>query len=389
MEIRLSPQEAVAKIDDISSILEIICRTTEMGFAAVARVTDKQWIACAVRDEIQFGLQPGDELVLETTLCNEVREHHAAIVIDHVDCDEVYRTHHTPKIFGLQSYISVPIFLSDGAFFGTLCAIDRKPSKVKTPHIEKMFKLFANVISSHLGTLEQLNLAELKLTEQMKESKLREQFIAILGHDLRNPVSAIANAASFLLRKQADETTTSMLQVITRSSHRIDRLVENLLDFTKTRLGEGISLNYGTNSIRYTLEQIVNEFAVISPERRLLTDLKLTKEVRHDASRIGQLFSNLLGNALTHGAENQPVTIYAGTSTKEFTLSVTNKGNKIPDETLQHLFRPFFRGDVKLGQQGLGLGLYISSEIARAHNGHLVVTSTPESTTFTLTMPID
>ena len=111
--------EAVSSIDAVPSILEVICRTTGMGFAAVARVTSDRWIACAVRDEIQFGLKPGGELKVETTICHEIRQNHQAVVIDHVAEDELYAHHHTPAMYGIQSYISMPIMLKDGSFFGT------------------------------------------------------------------------------------------------------------------------------------------------------------------------------------------------------------------------------------------------------------------------------
>ncbi len=125
--------DAVGRIDAVSSILEVVCRTTGMGFSAVARVTDDRWITCAVRDEIAFGLVPGSELKLETTICNEIRQHHTPVVIDHVALDVDFVQHHTPAIYGFQSYISFPITLKNGSFFGTLCAIDPNLAHLKIP----------------------------------------------------------------------------------------------------------------------------------------------------------------------------------------------------------------------------------------------------------------
>jgi GAF domain-containing protein len=154
--------EAIKAVEDISNItivprlLEVICKTTGMGFAAVARVTEDKWIACAVRDEIAFGLQPGNELKLETTICNEIRQHQKAVIIDFVDLDDTFAHHPTPAMYGFQSYISVPILLKDGTFFGTLCAIDPKPAKLNNPQIIDMFNLFADLISFHLALAEQV-----------------------------------------------------------------------------------------------------------------------------------------------------------------------------------------------------------------------------------------
>jgi len=148
--------EAINRILIVPKLLEIICRTTGMGFAAIARVTENSWIACSVRDEIQFGLVPGSELKLETTICNEIRQSGKAVIIDEVDKDEVFSRHHTPAIYGFQSYISVPIIRQDGTFFGTLCAIDPKPAKVNNQDTINVFKSFAELISMHLNIIEQM-----------------------------------------------------------------------------------------------------------------------------------------------------------------------------------------------------------------------------------------
>jgi len=148
--------DAVNNITIIPKLLEVICRTTGMGFAAVARVTDKKWVACSVRDEIKFGLEPGGELSLETTICHEISQTGNAVVINHVDADEHFSCHHTPAMYGFQSYISMPIIRKDGTFFGTLCAIDPKPAKLNTPEITGMFTLFTDLISFHLQAVNSL-----------------------------------------------------------------------------------------------------------------------------------------------------------------------------------------------------------------------------------------
>jgi GAF domain-containing protein len=108
--------EAIQRIDAVPSILEVACRVTGLRFAAIARVTEERWTACAVRDEIDFGLAPGGELEIATTLCDEIRKSGDGVVIDHVAEDPAYRTHHTPATYGFQSYISMPIVRADGAF---------------------------------------------------------------------------------------------------------------------------------------------------------------------------------------------------------------------------------------------------------------------------------
>src|ERR1700754_2335571 len=124
---------SIQRLESVPRILEVICRTTGMGFAAVARVTEDRWICCAVRDEIAFGLVPGGELQVETTICHEIRQSGQPVIIDHVAADATYCGHHTPAQYGFQSYISMPIMLPDGSMFGTLCAIDPRPARLNRP----------------------------------------------------------------------------------------------------------------------------------------------------------------------------------------------------------------------------------------------------------------
>lgn len=147
----LADMTAVSLIAAVPKILEVVCRVTGMGFAAVARVTDDRWVACAVLDQIAFGVAVGGELDLRTTLCHEVRLSNESIVIDHAAADERYGTHHSPMRYRFQSYLSVPIHKVDGTFFGTLCAIDPKPRSLRLSGIVDTVALFADLIASHLS----------------------------------------------------------------------------------------------------------------------------------------------------------------------------------------------------------------------------------------------
>ncbi|MES2061872.1 MAG: GAF domain-containing sensor histidine kinase [Bacteroidota bacterium] len=381
--------DAISRIDAVTSILEVVCRTTGMGFSAVARVTDDKWITCAVRDEIAFGLIPGSELKLETTICNEIRQHHNPVVIDHVAEDEDFAHHHTPAMYGFQSYISFPITLKDGRFFGTLCAIDPNPAHLKNTQIMGMFRLFADLIAFHLDAQDRLALSELKLIEERKTAELRDQFIAILGHDLGNPVGAVLNVAQMLLRIPGDERIKRLASILQNSSYRMKALIENILDFARGRLGEGIILNRSDDDlVEDALNHVITELAIVWPDKTINTHFELHGSVNCDVKRVSQVLSNLLGNALMHGKKDSPVTVNATSTGKGFTLSVINEGKQIPDAVRNKLFQPFSRGEVVPNQQGLGLGLYIASEIAHAHGGTLDVESSKEQTTFTFNIPV-
>ena len=373
---------AVSRIKAIPTILDIVCRMTGMGFAAVARVTEDRWVACSVRDDISFGLKPGGELKVETTLCHEIRQSGEAVVIDNVAEDPLYACHHTPRTYGLQSYIAMPIRLADGSFFGTLCAIDPEPHRLDTPETVQMFEMFAEVIGFQISAAK-------NLLDEQNASALREQFIAVLGHDLRNPLASISGGASLLRKEALSERGSRILDMIQGSVVRMSALIDNVLDFARGRLGGGIALSREAGvALEPILQQVVNELRISASDRTIETDFALPERVNCDPSQFAQMVSNLLANGLTHGAPNEPVRIHASTHGAELDLSVSNAGKPIAPETMERLFQPFFRGEVRPSQQGLGLGLHIASEIAKAHGGDIEVSSTPQETRFTFRMPL-
>ncbi|HEV7873350.1 MAG TPA: GAF domain-containing sensor histidine kinase, partial [Enterovirga sp.] len=336
---------AITRIDAVPMILEVVCRTTGMGFAAVARVTEDRWIACAVRDEIRFGLQPGGELDVATTICDEIRGSRQPVVIDHVAEDRAFCSHPTPALYGFQSYISVPIVRPGGAFFGTLCAIDPRPARLNSPETIGMFKLFAELIASHLDAHDRLATSEAALLGEREGAELREQFIAVLGHDLRNPLAAIDAGAKMLLRTPLNEKALRIVGLMQSSVGRMAGLIDNVLDFARGRLGEGLTLNRTADApLEPVLNQVVAELNAAWPDRKIDTFFALERPVDCDQGRIAQLFSNLLANALIHGAADRPIRVRALTEGGAFELSVANTGDRIPAVALERLFRPFTRG---------------------------------------------
>ncbi len=379
---------AVGVIDAIPKLLEVVCRSTGMGFAAIARVTEDRWVACAVRDEIGFGLVVGGELKVKTTICDAIRTSGQAVIIDDVAEDDDFRGHPTPEMYGFKSYISVPI-RHDGEFFGTLCAIDPKPRVLKASTAPALFELFAELIGAHLAARERLAKSQAALLSQLEAAELREQFMAVMGHDLRNPLASIDAAARLLRKTPLNERAQMLIHTMQGSVQRMAGLIDNVLDLARSRLGGGFQIERRrTLDLRSSLEQVIDELQLANPTRRIQTHLQLDSPIDCDGRRIAQLFSNLLANALNHGSEASPVRAQVRTTDSIFELAVSNDGDPIPPATMEKLFLPFERASQRPHQQGLGLGLYIASEIARAHDGTLVVTSEAGETRFTFRMPL-
>ena len=379
---------AIAGIEAVTNILDVVCSLTGMGFAAIARVTETTWTACAVRDDIGFGLAPGGELPLKTTLCDEIRDSRTPVVIDHVAEDAIYRAHHTPATYGLQSYISYPIIRANGEMFGTLCAIDPVPHTVSKPETMATFKLFAELIAFHLDAADKLAASEAALMDADEAGVLRDQFIAVLGHDLRNPLAAIQAGATLLKTTPLSDKARTVLDQMERSGWRMQRLIADVLDFARGRLGGGIPLaRQAEAQLHAVIEEVVEELRSAWPRRIIISDIDVRRPVACDPDRIAQLLSNLLANALAHGAADGEVHVHARCDGPVFELSVTNSGDPIPEQALPHLFKPFARPRSGEPQAGLGLGLYIASQIAEGHAGALDADSTPERTRFRFVMP--
>jgi phosphoserine phosphatase RsbU/P len=226
------------------------------------------------------------------------------------------------------------------------------------------------------------------LDSERQTSELREQFIAVLGHDLRNPLAAISSGMRLLQKEQSAAKRKYISEMVEGSIVRMGSLIDNVLDFARGRLGTGIPLELRTDvSLSTVLEHVVSELRLGIPDRIIETDIDLPNPIKCDPSRISQLVSNLLGNALTHGSASVPVHVHADSDGGILTIWVTNGGDPISPEAIERLFQPFFRGEVRHRQQGLGLGLYIASEIAKAHEGAVSVASSSEETRFTFRMP--
>lgn len=219
----------------------------------------------------------------------------------------------------------------------------------------------------------------------------RDEFLGILGHDLRNPMSAIIMGATLLVRtKAADADVTRVASGILKSGRRMDRMIGDLLDLTRTRLGAGIPIVVAPLDLGDVCRQAVGELEAAHPSDRVR--LTCTGDLRGewDGDRLAQVVSNLVGNAIQHGTRHGPIRIDARGEGHDVVISVHNEGPPIPQAALSDIFEPMARG----GPQGqrrpssLGLGLYIARQVVGAHGGRITVASTKgEGTTFRARLP--
>jgi signal transduction histidine kinase len=218
-------------------------------------------------------------------------------------------------------------------------------------------------------------------------------FLSILGHDLRNPLGAVTMSAQYLMQSPTLESKhVKAAAMIYNSSKQMNQLIGDLLDFTRTRLGQGMNIEPRQTNLAEVIRHTVAQAGAFHPERHI--SLSVTDDLlgEWDPARIGQVFSNLVGNAIKHGAGDTPVSVVVTGSKDEVIATVHNSGDAIPEDALPRIFEPLCRSwassTAERDDAGLGLGLFIAREIVQAHGGDITVDSRQESgTTFTVRLP--
>ncbi len=232
-----------------------------------------------------------------------------------------------------------------------------------------------------------------QFTQDLDESK--EMFLAILGHDLRTPLGAIMMSAEFMLEtNELKQPHLSLTSRMLSSSRRMNHLIGDLLDFTRSRLGGGIPIVRTEMRIGRIVQNVVEEIVAAHPKRKLLVDIRGEEQGEWDCPRISQVLTNLIGNALEHGSDETIVKIDVDGDDDAVTIAIHNRGIAIPMDQVKTIFRAMkgkqvSRSAVASGPLGnLGLGLYIADRIISAHKGRIDVESSDElGTTFTVYLP--
>lgn len=251
-----------------------------------------------------------------------------------------------------------------------------------------IFSIFADLISYELEQHERHEARASELDQARLEGEARELLIGILGHDLRTPISAIRLSSEILLTNPTPEEISTTAEAIRSSADRMERMTRDLLQFTKVRLGGGMTIQPRPVSAALVCSEAVNEISRAWPDRSIEIDVSGDLTPLWDKDKIVQLLSNLLSNALQYSPSDTAVRLSCRRQGDAMLLSISNEG-AMPEEDVEDLFEPFRRSTADDHPRGgLGLGLYIVSKIVEAHGGSISV-DVSESTTFHCTIPIE
>ena len=250
----------------------------------------------------------------------------------------------------------------------------------------------AHVLLSKARVFVELHRQKQLLAQQLHERtetlRMNETFAAMLGHDLRSPLDFIVTA-SHLLDRVADnpEAVRRTATQMRASGVRMGRMIADMLDLARGRLGGGIPIQPQPIDLAATVQRVVVECQGAHPQARILVEATGDLTCDADPERLAQVLSNLIGNALQHGAPGVPVIVRLdGTAAATVAVAVENSG-EIDAEALPHLFEAFVRGPGRTHEGGLGLGLYITQQIAQAHGGDVAARSGGGATIIEVTLP--
>jgi two-component system, sensor histidine kinase and response regulator len=235
----------------------------------------------------------------------------------------------------------------------------------------------------------QRQLLALELNDRTETLRLNEMFTALLAHDLRNPLSAILGSAALLKRRSGDAATVETAGRIINTGNRMARLIEDMLDLARARLGGGIPVKCEPADFKGLVERVLREHQAAAPDRTVEASYVGSFAGYWDSERIAQVASNLIGNALKHGSTGAPIRVTLDGSADDSVILTVRNGGTIPATILPHLFDPFRGGQRQPGRDnGLGLGLYIVSQIVESHQGVVdVETGESDATEFRIRLP--
>ncbi len=385
--------ERVGRLRSVPDVLRIVARLTGMRVAAVARVTDARWITGQIHDSLGFGLRPGDELVLESTLCNEIRGHGRPIAFGEASSHPVFAHHPTPRRYRFESYISVPIWQEDGSLFGTLCALDPEPRAMNPVLVEKV-ELLAQLVGAQLQSEARAEDSERRSRRSRTElgrlgasARLREELIGILGHELRNPLHSLRTVVDLLSIDELAQRHGATIRAMYRSLRRMEELIDFAHDFAHGNEPDPpvLDCSHG-EELAEALAQVLDETRAAYPDRMLSSRLEIAEPVHGDAVRLAQLFGSLMINAVVHGRPDARFSASAASGGGRFRIDVHAPGGI--EATRLAMLEASLHGSAEARARP-DLGLQMAAEIARAHHGELQVRSGTGGTHFLLELPCE
>lgn len=419
----------IQQINIIPTVLESLSTTLGLGWTAVSRVTDNQWIACSVKDELGFGLGPGDQIPFEDTFCKSVRNSGNLVVMDDAPNDETYCEHPIPKKFGFRAYLSFPITLPDGTFFGTLCGLDPESKKMNTPSVRKMFKLYSDLIGYHVyhqrELAAQLNSGEVTVPEELPQhlaaqmnfissleknvvetvqdlvaqniliERMRDdlqRYTSISSHQLQEPLRKIQVISSLILDREADTLdpkSRKYFKRITKSATRMRDLIDALISYTQTAFQHG---HFKSSSLEELLLKASGSLTHEIESTNATIELNGEVNLNVNEAQFQMLLEQVIGNSIkfAHPDRDPKIIIEGRQISHDFSsesvqalnrgycqVSITDNGQGFEPKSADEMFGLFRTIPGPGSKHGSGAGLAIAKKIVENHQGFIQAHGVP------------
>lgn len=369
-------------MDTIRKILERLCFQTDMETAIIQRKRDgNQSFWCRYDARYQQLTFDSDRYYYD--VCSKIRDGLNPIVIQDVH----YCQNGAWKNLLLQdeigSFISFPLVDKDGILFGNLYFLSSTSSFFDKKIFTQMMAIYCDIIIVNFASISGIQKLRERLDIELEYSKNRDIILLSLAHDLQNPISSVLILSQFLKYKASSYKLNEIAGKIVDASLRMKNMIDDILDFNKMKLGSVAVLNCESVRVEKLIEEIISEFSSDNP-RLLIKNIKTVPPIVCDRSKIGRAFSNLIGNSYKYGKKGGSIEISSFLDNNNYVFTIENEVDLISTTDLAELFLPFAR---KSKGSGLGLGLFITKQIAEIHGGGVAVSSNKGKIMFTLSIP--
>lgn len=391
--------EAINRLDAVATVLTLLRQITGLRVALVARVDDDSWTACAIVDGMGLGIRPGDHLDVSTTFCNVVRTTAEPLVIEHASLDDRFVSHPAWSMYGVESYIAVPLNRRNGTPFGVLCALDPDPMPLDE-HQGQVLELMASLIAFEMEADEQQHQRAEEAKRERAESAVRDDLIVSVAHDLKNPLTSIQGFAGLAQRltERGDalpvDRLRSSLRSIERSAMRMSISIDEMVDLARLRMNRSLDLQTSPLDLAALVREVVAEHQQGAATHIITVSGVDTLVGTWDQARLTRVIQNLLGNAVRYSPSGGEIAVAVAQEARPgavwAVVSITDHGLGVPSDDQPRIFDQFHRGaNVESQFTGTGVGLFSVRQIVEQHGGTVAVESVEgQGSTFTITLPI-
>jgi len=403
------------------AVLKALRGLSQMRFAALVRITDRQWQPYMVDDQANLGIEAGDVWPIENTLCGEVLELNAPVSQPSVPLDLAgENAAHMVNALGIRCHFSYPVFDADGSFFGVLCMMDTVPCHPMSFAVIDAVSAFSQLVGADISRARASAIspssdaaptdsaaAQVPTRRESEPSRqgqtsahaepvgsgappsVQSRVLSVMGHDLRNPMHSLMAAIEMIQLKPMDQRLERLMGMVHGSASRLGELAQQTLDFTRLQmLGELPVQIVPSHDPVGNIKSLIKAVRASYPQREVVEDIDACPAADLDPARLEQAMASVLTHAIKHCGADQQVSVVARGQDGALEIVVSVPGYILDAAMLANVFNPFAQEGGEAQTAHLGVGLYLARAVALAHGGDLVATQAGNDARFVFAVPI-